>query len=140
MRQPNHQSAETLSHGLTARSLVSAQPWSTVHVACDASGRDVIHKQVHRHGAQVVAKWRAIADAFHPHVPELIFSDEATGTLVVERLAHQFDTSIHGRPSLLSAYAASILLLVVLVALTLWRGRRVRAEMNEIDPKAGRDG
>ena len=40
----------------------------------------------------------------------------------------------------LSAYAASIVLLVLFVAMTLLRGRRVRAEMNEIDPKAGRDG
>ena len=42
--------------------------------------------------------------------------------------------------AVLSAYAVSILLLVVLVVMTLIRGRKVRAEMDEIDPKGRRDG
>ncbi len=44
--------------------------------------------------------------------------------------------------TVLSAYAASIVLLVALVALTIWRGRRVRAEMSEIETRMGvrRDG
>ncbi|ANP35328.1 MULTISPECIES: heme exporter protein CcmD [Rhodobacterales] len=35
--------------------------------------------------------------------------------------------------TVLSSYAASILLLVLLVAVTLWRGRRVRAEMERLE-------
>lgn len=44
--------------------------------------------------------------------------------------------------TVLSAYAASVLLLVLLVALTLWRGRRVRAEMAALEARmgAGRNG
>ncbi|TNF63945.1 MAG: heme exporter protein CcmD [Rhodobacteraceae bacterium] len=42
--------------------------------------------------------------------------------------------------TVLSAYAASIVLLVAIVVLTLLRGRRVRAEMERIEEKAGRDG
>lgn len=38
----------------------------------------------------------------------------------------------------LSAYAVSLLLLVGIVALSLWRGRRVRAEMEEMEQR--RDG
>lgn len=42
--------------------------------------------------------------------------------------------------AVLSAYAASILLLVALVLLTLWRGRRVRAEMARVERRMGSDG
>ncbi len=42
--------------------------------------------------------------------------------------------------AVLSAYAASILLLVGIVALTLLRGRRIRAEMDAVDRKARGDG
>lgn len=35
--------------------------------------------------------------------------------------------------AVLSSYAASILLLVLLVVMTLWRGRRVRAEMERLE-------
>jgi heme exporter protein D len=42
--------------------------------------------------------------------------------------------------TVLSAYAASIALLVAIVVLTLVRGRRVRAEMAKIEAKARRDG
>ncbi|WP_299040987.1 heme exporter protein CcmD [uncultured Tateyamaria sp.] len=42
--------------------------------------------------------------------------------------------------AVLSAYAVSILLLVALVALTLWRGRRVRSEMEHAERRSGRDG
>ena len=41
--------------------------------------------------------------------------------------------------AVLSAYAASIVLLVLLVAMTLWRGRKVRAEMEMVERRAGRD-
>ncbi len=42
--------------------------------------------------------------------------------------------------AVLSAYAASILLLVGFVLLTLWRGRRVRAEMQDVERRSKRDG
>lgn len=42
--------------------------------------------------------------------------------------------------AVLSAYAVSIVLLIALVVLTLIRGRKVRAEMDDIDPKRRRDG
>ena len=42
--------------------------------------------------------------------------------------------------TVLSAYAVSILLLVGLVALSLWRGRRVRAEMETAERRARRHG
>jgi heme exporter protein D len=42
--------------------------------------------------------------------------------------------------TVLSAYGASILLLVVLVVLTLWRGRRVRAEMKKVEDRVTRNG
>ena len=42
--------------------------------------------------------------------------------------------------TVLSAYAASIVLLVLLVALSLWRGRRVRAEMARMEQRMKRDG
>jgi heme exporter protein D len=42
--------------------------------------------------------------------------------------------------AVLSAYAASIVLLVALVVMTLIRGRRVRAEMDEIESRTRRDG
>ena len=35
--------------------------------------------------------------------------------------------------AVLSAYGASIFLLVAIVVLTLWRGRRVRAEMEAVE-------
>ena len=42
--------------------------------------------------------------------------------------------------TVLSAYGASIVLLVALVGLTLRRGRRVRAEMEAADRRGRRDG
>ena len=42
--------------------------------------------------------------------------------------------------TVLSAYAVSIVLLVAIVALSLWRGRRVRAQMIEAEKRAGRLG
>ncbi|GAA6201177.1 heme exporter protein CcmD [Aquicoccus sp. SU-CL01552] len=42
--------------------------------------------------------------------------------------------------TVLSAYAASILLLAVLVALSLWRGRRLRREMQEMEERMRRNG
>ena len=40
----------------------------------------------------------------------------------------------------LSAYAASLVLLAALVVLTLRRGRRARAELDAAEQEAGRDG
>lgn len=37
--------------------------------------------------------------------------------------------------TVLAAYAATLALLVALVILTLWRGRRIRAEMEQIEGK-----
>lgn len=42
--------------------------------------------------------------------------------------------------AVLSAYAASLILLLALVVLTLWRGRRVRAEMVNVEKRMNRDG
>ncbi len=42
--------------------------------------------------------------------------------------------------TVLSAYAASILLLVLLVAVSLWRGRKLRAEMEAMEARMRRDG
>ncbi|TDK51292.1 heme exporter protein CcmD [Antarcticimicrobium luteum] len=42
--------------------------------------------------------------------------------------------------TVLTAYAASILLLAVLVAASLWRGRRMRAEMDTLEARMRRDG
>ncbi len=42
--------------------------------------------------------------------------------------------------AVLSAYAASIVLLIVIVAMTLIRGRKVRAEMDTIENRVKRDG
>ncbi len=42
--------------------------------------------------------------------------------------------------TVLSAYAASIVLLVLLVVLTLWRGRKVRAEMAKLEARMPRNG
>ncbi|RBW56880.1 heme exporter protein CcmD [Phaeobacter gallaeciensis] len=42
--------------------------------------------------------------------------------------------------TVLSAYAASIVLLVVLVAFSLWRGRRVRAELAKVEQRMSRHG
>ncbi len=42
--------------------------------------------------------------------------------------------------TVLSAYAASIVLLIVLVAFSLWRGRRVRAELATVEQRMSRHG
>ncbi len=42
--------------------------------------------------------------------------------------------------TVLSAYGASVMLLVVLVALSVWRGRKVRAEMAQIEERMKRNG
>ena len=42
--------------------------------------------------------------------------------------------------TVLSAYAASLLLLGVLVVLTLWRGKRVRRMMEDLEQRMRRDG
>ena len=42
--------------------------------------------------------------------------------------------------AVLSAYAASIVLLIVIVAMTLIRGRRVRAEMDKVEHRVKRNG
>ncbi|EAQ45189.1 hypothetical protein MED193_05146 [Roseobacter sp. MED193] len=42
--------------------------------------------------------------------------------------------------TVLSAYAASLILLALLVVLTLLRGRRVRREMDSIEQRMRRDG
>ena len=42
--------------------------------------------------------------------------------------------------TVLSAYVASIALRGLLVVVSLWRGRRVRAEMKEIEERAARNG
>lgn len=42
--------------------------------------------------------------------------------------------------TVLSAYAATIVLLLALIVLTIWRGRRVRAEMEKIEERAKRNG
>jgi len=42
--------------------------------------------------------------------------------------------------TVLTAYAASILLLALLVALSLWRGRRMRVEMEQLEARMRRNG
>jgi heme exporter protein D len=42
--------------------------------------------------------------------------------------------------TVLTAYAASIILLALLVGMTLWRGRRVRREMDALEQRMRRDG
>lgn len=42
--------------------------------------------------------------------------------------------------TVLSAYAASIVLLVLLVVLTLWRGAKVRREMEALEQRMRGDG
>lgn len=42
--------------------------------------------------------------------------------------------------AVLSAYAVSIVLLVAIVGLSLWRGARVRAEMDAVEKRRGSDG
>ena len=42
--------------------------------------------------------------------------------------------------TVLTAYAASIILLVLLVGLSLWRGRKVRQEMVRVEQRLKRDG
>lgn len=42
--------------------------------------------------------------------------------------------------TVISAYGASLGLLAVLVALTVWRGRRVRAEMEQVERRMQRNG
>ena len=42
--------------------------------------------------------------------------------------------------AVLSSYALSIALIVALVALSVWRGRRVKAQLDAIEKKAKTDG
>ncbi|MBY5934025.1 heme exporter protein CcmD [Tateyamaria omphalii] len=42
--------------------------------------------------------------------------------------------------AVLSAYAVSIVLLVAIVVLTVWRGRKVRAEMEAVERRSARNG
>lgn len=42
--------------------------------------------------------------------------------------------------TVMSAYAASIVLLLLLVAVSLWRGRRIRAEMKVVEARMARNG
>jgi len=42
--------------------------------------------------------------------------------------------------TVLSAYGASLLLLLALVALSFWRGRKVRAEMAQVEARVKRNG
>ncbi len=42
--------------------------------------------------------------------------------------------------TVLSAYGASLALLVLLVGMSLWRGRKVRAEMARIEQRMSRNG
>jgi len=42
--------------------------------------------------------------------------------------------------AVLSAYVLSIVLLVAIVAFSLWHGRRVRAEMRDIERRRAQDG
>ena len=42
--------------------------------------------------------------------------------------------------AVLSAYAVSLVLLMAIVVLSLWRGRRVRAAMQEIENRSNTDG
>lgn len=42
--------------------------------------------------------------------------------------------------TVLSAYTASIVLLILLVALSLWRGRRVRTELSKVEQRIARNG
>jgi heme exporter protein D len=42
--------------------------------------------------------------------------------------------------TVLAAYGASIILLALLVGMTLWRGRRVRREMEALEQRMRRDG
>lgn len=42
--------------------------------------------------------------------------------------------------TVMSAYAASLVLLIGIVVLSLWRGRRVRAQMEQIEERSKHDG
>lgn len=42
--------------------------------------------------------------------------------------------------AVLSAYAASIMLLVIVVAVSLWKGRRIRSALARIETRIGRTG
>ena len=42
--------------------------------------------------------------------------------------------------TVLSAYAGSIVVLIALVVLSVWRGRRVRAELKQVEERIRRDG
>lgn len=42
--------------------------------------------------------------------------------------------------TVISAYVASLLLLVLLVLFSIWRGRKVRAEMAELEKRMSRNG
>lgn len=41
--------------------------------------------------------------------------------------------------AVLSSYAASLVLLVAVVALTVWQGRRVRRQLDEVEARQGKD-
>ncbi|MBK0327155.1 heme exporter protein CcmD [Rhodobacteraceae bacterium F11138] len=42
--------------------------------------------------------------------------------------------------TVLSAYVASLVLLAALVLLSLWRGRRMRVQLNELEDRIRQDG
>ncbi|WP_424986623.1 heme exporter protein CcmD [Microbulbifer sp. S227A] len=42
--------------------------------------------------------------------------------------------------TVISAYVASLLLLAILVLLSIWRGRKVRAEMAKLEKRMSRNG
>lgn len=42
--------------------------------------------------------------------------------------------------AVLSSYLASIVLLAVLVAITVWRGRKARAALKQIEQRIGKNG
>lgn len=42
--------------------------------------------------------------------------------------------------TVLMAYAASIVLLIALIVLSIWRGRRMRAEMKQLEQRMSQDG
>ena len=49
-------------------------------------------------------------------------------------------TAVERKETVLSAYAVSIVLLMAIVGLSLWRGRRVRAEMRAVERRSRQDG
>ena len=42
--------------------------------------------------------------------------------------------------TVLSAYAVALLLIVLLIAVTLWKSRRVRRQLEEVEARQGRGG